>query len=205
MENLKFVAVAVSDVVARDEAISIWRSFSKAKVRSLGILPVDGVLLPSITTLLSRLGGDDSTSPPSSIVSWRAKRNTVTFTLLPCPPLLLEVLLCLAWAVLSRRLSRALKLLETATLALVSLAESTLELPRRRPHLLARVLRADGGPDEGDGEGVGEGAAAVVKMRESSVLYGLVAKKSGIQLEDRLEHRFVNFVFTTNMNYYAID
>ncbi|KAI9589869.1 hypothetical protein GQX74_008037 [Glossina fuscipes] len=96
-------------------------------------------------------------------------RNTVTFTLLPCPPLLLEVLLCLAWAVLSRRLSRALKLLETATLALVSLAESTLELPRRRPHLLARVLRADGGPDEGDGEGVGEGAAAVVKMRESSV------------------------------------
>uniref|UniRef100_A0A1A9VWU7 Uncharacterized protein n=1 Tax=Glossina austeni TaxID=7395 RepID=A0A1A9VWU7_GLOAU len=95
-------------------------------------------------------------------------RNTVTFTLLPCPPLLLEVLLCLAWAVLSRRLSRALKLLETATLALVSLAESTLELPRRRPHLLARVLRADGGPDEGDGEGVGEGAAAVVKMRESS-------------------------------------
>lgn len=88
---------------------------------------------------------------------------------MPCPPLLLEVLLCLAWAVLSRRLSRALKLLETATLALVSLAESTLELPRRRPHLLARVLRADGGPDEGEGDGDGEGTAAVVRMRESSV------------------------------------
>lgn len=70
---------------------------------------------------------------------------------------------------LSRRLSRALKLLETATLALVSLAESTLELPRRRPHLLARVLRADGGPDEGEGDGDGEGTAAVVRMRESSV------------------------------------
>lgn len=89
---------------------------------------------------------------------------------MPCPPLLLEVLLCLTWAaVLSRRLSRALKLLETATLALVSLAESTLELPKRRPHLLARVLRADGGPDDGDGEGDGEGAAAVVNIRESSV------------------------------------
>lgn len=90
---------------------------------------------------------------------------------MPCPPLLLEVLLCLACAaVLSRRLSRALKLLETATLALVSLAESTLELPKRRPHLLARVLRADGGPDDGDGEGDGEGAAAVVvNTRESSV------------------------------------
>lgn len=74
---------------------------------------------------------------------------------------------------LSRRLSRALKLLETATLALVSLAESTLELPKRRPHLLARVLRADGGPDEGEGDGVGEGAAAVVRMRESSVRVNL--------------------------------
>lgn len=93
---------------------------------------------------------------------------------MPCPPLLLEVLLCLAWAaVLSRRLSRALKLLETATLALVSLAESTLELPKRRPHLLARVLRADGGPDEGDGEGEGVGAAAVVNIRESSVKVNL--------------------------------
>lgn len=92
---------------------------------------------------------------------------------MPCPPLLLEVLLCRAWAVLSRRLSRALKLLETATLALVSLAESTPELPRRRPHLLARVLRADGGPDEGEGDGVGEGAAAVVRMRESSVRVNL--------------------------------
>lgn len=96
-------------------------------------------------------------------------KRLAVITLLPCPPLLLEVLLCRAWAVLSRRLSRALKLLETATLALVSLAESTLELPRRRPHLLARVLRADGGPDEGEGDGDGEGTAAVVRMRESSV------------------------------------
>lgn len=45
----------VHEVVARDEAISIWRSRSNAKFLSL-----------------SRLGGDVSTSPPSSIVSWRA-------------------------------------------------------------------------------------------------------------------------------------
>lgn len=86
---------------------------------------------------------------------------------------------------LSRRLSRALKLLETATLALVSLAESTLELPRRRPHLLARVLRADGGPEDGEGDGDGEGTApeadadadadalAVPRMRASSVSVSL--------------------------------
>lgn len=113
-------------------------------------------------------------------------------TLLPCPPLLLEVLLCLAWAVLSRRLSRALKLLETATLALVSLAESTLELPRRRPHLLARVLRADGGPDEGEGDGDGEGTAAVVNMRESSVNVSL----AGSFLDGFIDFGFVvRFVF----------
>lgn len=50
---------------------------------------------------------------------------------------------------------------------LVSLAESTLELPSSRPHLLARGPFADGGPDDGDGDGDGDGT--VVKMRESSV------------------------------------
>ncbi|KNC31682.1 hypothetical protein FF38_10355 [Lucilia cuprina] len=62
----------VSEVVARDEAISICRSRSKAKLRSLverAVSTVAGALLPSITTRLSRLGGDESTSPPSSIVS----------------------------------------------------------------------------------------------------------------------------------------
>lgn len=42
-------------------------------------------------------------------------------------------------------------------MVLVSLAESTLELPSRRPHLLARVLRAEDGPDDGDGDGDGDG------------------------------------------------
>lgn len=49
----------------------------------------------------------------------------------------------------------------------MSLAESTLELPSRRPHLLARVLRADGGPDDGDGDGDGDGTDD--STRESSV------------------------------------
>lgn len=49
----------------------------------------------------------------------------------------------------------------------MSLAESTLELPNKRPHLLARVPRADGGPDDGDGDGDGDGADD--KTRESSV------------------------------------
>lgn len=82
--------------------------------------------------------------------------SLISFTLLPCPPLLLELLLCRPCA-LSRRLSLALRLLDTATFALASLAESTLELPSSLPHLLARVLRADGGPDEGDGDGEGDG------------------------------------------------
>lgn len=86
---------------------------------------------------------------------------------MPCPPLLLELLLCRPCA-LSRKLSLALKLLETATFVLVSLAESTLELPNKRPHLLARVLLADGGPDDGEGDGDGEGPV-VVRIRESSV------------------------------------
>lgn len=99
---------------------------------------------------------------------------------------------------LSRRLSRALKLLETATLALVSLAESTLELPKRRPHLLARVLRADGGPDDGDGEGDGVGAAAVVvRTRESSVSVNLAGNFFGVlpQIETNTHaHKFSNGV-----------
>lgn len=94
--------------------------------------------------------------------------------MLPCPPLLLDVLL---WrtggAMPSRRLSRALKLLDTAILALVSLAESTLELPKRRPHLLARALRPDGGPDDGDGEGVDEATVIAVSIRASSVSVNL--------------------------------
>lgn len=64
---------------------------------------------------------------------------------------LLELPPCLLWA-LSRKLSLALKLLETATLVHESLAESTLELPNIRPHLLAPVPRADDGCD-GDGHG----------------------------------------------------
>lgn len=86
----------------------------------------------------------------------------------PCPPLLTEPLLCLAWPAVSRKLSRALKLLDTATLIHVSLAESTLELPKMRPHLLALVPRADGGPDAGDGDGQGE-----LMIRESSVSVNL--------------------------------
>lgn len=39
---------------------------------------------------------------------------------------------------------------------LVSLAESTLALPNKRPHLLAPRGLADGGPDDGDGEGDGD-------------------------------------------------
>lgn len=89
----------VSDVVALELAISICRSRSSAKLRSLtpvtavaapvvplalppaAVAPavvavaVDVVVVaapPSITTRLSRLGGEESTSPPSSMVSWRA-------------------------------------------------------------------------------------------------------------------------------------
>lgn len=49
----------------------------------------------------------------------------------------------------------------------MSLAESTLELPKSLPHLLARVALADGGPEDGDGDGDGDGAEASVL--ESSV------------------------------------
>lgn len=52
---------------------------------------------------------------------------------------------------------------------LVSLAESTLELPNSRPHLLARVLRADGGPDDGDGDGEGDGTDDVTRASSVSV------------------------------------
>lgn len=90
-------------------------------------------------------------------------------TLLPCPPLLVAPPPWRPCAALSRKLSRALRLRETATLALASLAESTLELPSSRPHLLARVLRADDGPDDGDGDGDGDGATGEVSPRESSV------------------------------------
>lgn len=56
-------------------------------------------------------------------------------TLLPCPPLAFGAFVDRARDV-SRKLSRALKLLDTAILALPSLPESTLELPKMRPHLL---------------------------------------------------------------------
>lgn len=55
---------------------------------------------------------------------------------------------------------------------LVSLAESTLELPRRRPHLLARPPRADGGPEDGDGDGDGDGTTED-RALESSVSVNL--------------------------------
>lgn len=86
----------------------------------------------------------------------------------PCPPLPPELLLCLPWPVVSRKLSRALKLRDTATFVHVSLAESTLELPKMRPHL-PPAPRADGGPDAGDGQGDG----AVLMIRESSVSVNL--------------------------------
>ena len=91
------------------------------------------------------------------------------FTLFPCPPLLLlGLLLDRAWA-LSLKLSRALKLLETAILALLSLAESTLELPSKRPHLLPALSfdPVDSWPVDGDGEADGDGTD--VMTRESSV------------------------------------
>lgn len=89
----------------------------------------------------------------------------------PWPPLLLELLLCLPWPAVSRRLSLALKLLDTATFVYVSLAESTLELPKIRPHLPAPAPRADGGPDAaGDGDGHGD---VVAMIRESSVSVNL--------------------------------
>lgn len=93
--------------------------------------------------------------------------HMLALTLFPAPPLLLELLLARPCA-LSRKLSRALKLLDTAIFVLVSLAESTLELPRSRPHLLARAL-ADGGPDEGEGDGDGDTTDVKASVRFSSV------------------------------------
>lgn len=90
------------------------------------------------------------------------------FTLFPWPPLLVEQMLCLDWAV-SRKLSLALKLLETATFVHVSLAESTLELPNIRPHLLAPVPRADCGADTADGDGHGDGTGLTVRVSSVSV------------------------------------
>lgn len=88
-------------------------------------------------------------------------------TLFPAPPLPLEDVVALPWA-LSRRLSLALKLLETVIFVLVSLAESTLALPNSRPHLLAARGLIEGGiPDDGEGEG--EGDAIDDKARLSSV------------------------------------
>lgn len=100
-------------------------------------------------------------------------KQSTSLTLLPCPPLLVTPPPWRPCAALSRKLSRALRLRETATLALASLAESTLELPSSRPHLLARVLRADDGPDDGDGDGDGDGATGEVSARESSVKVSL--------------------------------
>lgn len=70
---------------------------------------------------------------------------------------------------LSLKLSRALRLLETATFALLSLAESTLELPNNRPHLLPGLILGAAGiwPVEGDGEADGDGRTA--RARDSSV------------------------------------
>lgn len=52
-------------------------------------------------------------------------------------------------------------------MVLVSLAESTLELPNSRPHLLARVLRAEDGPDDGDGDG--DGDVDIIRVSSVSV------------------------------------
>lgn len=96
--------------------------------------------------------------------------------MLPCCPV---VLAC----ALSRRLSRALRLLDTFAFALPSLPLSTLELPSSRPHLLpglgpravttATVVVAAGccWCDVGDGEADGDGTD--VTTLESSVSVSL--------------------------------
>lgn len=93
----------------------------------------------------------------------------------PCPPLLLLFVLLLERAcALSLKLSRADKLRDTAIFALLSLAESTLELPNNRPHLLPpRIFGGivEGGPDEGDGDCEGDGTELIA--RESSVSVSL--------------------------------
>lgn len=104
------------------------------------------------------------------------------FTLFPCPLLPCGPVV-LACAALSRRLSRALRLLDTFTFALPSLPLSTLELPSSRPHLLAgRGPRADTTAtvvvaagccwcDVGDGDAEGDGTDVIVL--ESSVSVSL--------------------------------
>ena len=84
----------------------------------------------------------------------------------PAPPLLLDEVVVRPCA-LSLKLSRALRLLDTAIFVLVSLAESTLELPNKRPHLLPALGFVERGPD--DGEGDGDGDTTDVKARLSSV------------------------------------
>lgn len=78
----------------------------------------------------------------------------------------------LAWE-LSLRLSRALKLLETAIFALLSLAESTLELPNKRPHLLPPLNfdAAESWPVDGDGEAEGEGTQTAARFSSVSVSF----------------------------------
>lgn len=73
----------------------------------------------------------------------------------------------------SRRLSRALMLRDTAIFALPSLAESTLELPKSRPHLLpGRIFGATAtGADDGDGEAAGDGTDATIRASSVSVSF----------------------------------
>lgn len=59
--------------------------------------------------------------------------------------------------------------------------------------MLARVLRADGGPDEGDGDGDGEGAAAVLRMRASSVSVSLAGSFLYMLLHFWLSIYSINF------------
>lgn len=61
--------------------------------------------------------------------------------------------------------------------------------------MLARVLRADGGPDEGDGDGDGEGAAAVLRMRASSVSVSLAGSFLYMLLHFWLSIYSINFVW----------
>lgn len=78
-------------------------------------------------------------------------------------------------------------------MVLVSLAESTLELPSKRPHLLARVLRADGGPDDGDGEGDGDGMADITRVSSVNVNFA----GNYIQKDDthvKMHEFFIQFV-----------
>lgn len=106
------------------------------------------------------------------------------FTLFPCPLLPCADPVVLDCAALSRRPSRALRLLDTFTFALLSLPLSTLELPSSRPHLLpGRGPRADTTATVVDdaagccwcdvGEGDADGEGTDVTIRESSVSVSL--------------------------------